>query len=173
MEQTGDHWAPTLNAVLQLIKSRPENIVDDTSIEKLLTHLEHTVQDEDGRIAMLKSETGVLEFLAVPPESLFSNVIAGNFALRLGGMLGGCSQNICDLLIENGSLKNLFGYLASDENGAIKNAAMRYSLYEGLQMLLGNAHGYGWIMSQGVLSSKIHFVSVPKNVFWSLILEAT
>ena len=164
MEQAGDHWAPTLNAVFQLIKSRPENIVDDTSIEKLLTHLENTVQDEEGRIALLKSETGVSEFLAAPPESLLSNAISGNFALRLGGMLGGCSQDICDLLIENGSLKNLFGYLASDKNGAIKNAAMRYSFYEGLQMLLGNAHGYGWIMSQGVLSTKNKLCFCAKNV---------
>lgn len=152
MDETKDHWAPQLNAVLQLIKCRPGNIVDDTSIEKLLTHLEDTVKDETGRTALLKSETGVLEFLLVPPESLFSNTVSGNFALRLAGMLGGCSTDTCDLLIGNGSLQSLFGYLTEVKNSAIKNAAMRYSFYEGLQMLLGNAHGYKWIMTQGVLS---------------------
>ena len=107
VEDCVSEWQRKLSLVLELIESHPDCIVDDTSVEKLLSWVRETAADEVQRNLLLHKNTTILVFLLNQPESLFSNALCGSFSLRLAGILAGCDEDVCKMLIDNGCLHNL------------------------------------------------------------------
>eukprot|EP00795_Rhopilema_esculentum_P009151 gene9151-16818_t len=137
-----------LPVVLDIILTRPNQIVDDTYIEKLLTWLNTIASEKDNGDFLLNPKTNILQFLLSEPVRLLESPICANFALRLVGLVGGSSSDACEMLIDDGILENLFGRYQLNENLFVKSAVTRFAFFEGLSSMLGNSFAYSWVLKK-------------------------
>ena len=138
-------WQKKLILVLELIKTNPESIIDDTSIEKLLSWLTETAADENQRSHLLHPSTNILGFLSSSPDSLLSNASCASFSLKLAGILAQCDETVCKMLIECGSLQNLFEKFQSIDS--LRNAVVKCAFFEGLSAVVSSCTGLLWCAS--------------------------
>ena len=141
-EETGVGLQEKLTLVLDLIKTNPGLIVDDTSVEKLLSWMEEAISDVHQRNQLL--DLNILEFLSSSPESLLCNASCGNFSLRLAGIIAGCDENVCELMIKNGCLGNLFAKFGFHDGIYFKNAAVKCAFFQGFSSIVQNCVGFSW-----------------------------
>ena len=147
MEDSVSEWQQKLSLVLALIKQHPDSIVDDTSVEKLLSWLRETAADEMQRSLLLHKNTNVLVFLLSQPESLFSNALCGSFSLKLAGILAGCDETVCKMLIDNGCLHNLFAVFERYDLTYFSNVAVKCAFFDGFSSVVSNYVGFIWSAS--------------------------
>ena len=141
-----------LPVVLDIILTRPNQLVDDTYIEKLLTWLNTIASEKDNGDFLLNPKTNISQFLLSEPDRLFESPICANFALRLVGLVGGSSSNACKMLIDEGILENLFGRYQLNESVFVKSALTRFAFFEGISSMLGNSFAYSWVLEKNGMS---------------------
>ncbi|EDO28066.1 predicted protein [Nematostella vectensis] len=100
-----------LPSVFELLLHNADNIIDDTSIEKLLTWLGEVSSQRNSLEALLSGETGAREFLH--SDKLFESSTSLAFALRLCGLLWRHEECFEDLE----SMLGLFKKSTLDSNG--------------------------------------------------------
>ncbi len=154
-ELTEAPWKDSLSRVLDLIRTNSASIVDDTSLEKLLTWISCITGDPKTAKILVEVDTGILNFLSPPHKTIFESPVSANFALRLTGIVAGASSDICAMLIGNGTLQTMFCLSLVKEQslglgGHIwENAAVRNAYFEGLAALLNCKAGYQWSREKG------------------------
>ena len=141
MLESDGTWQEKLAPVLDLIKRNPDAIVDDTSVEKLLSWLAEALNDESQRDLLLCRNQSVIFFLSNPPEILLSHPSCANFSLRLAGLIAGSDENFCEALIKNGCLENLFGNF---NKLFLTNAVAKCAFFEGLSSVVESFTGLRW-----------------------------
>ena len=137
-------WQQKLPLVLDLLQKNPDSIVDDTSVEKLLSWLAETAADEKERNKLMHPATKLLVFLSSPIDCLLSNPSCANFSLRLAGILAGCDETVCKMLIDNGCLQNLFAMFGSYDTTYFGNAIVKCAFFEGFSSIVSNFVGFLW-----------------------------
>ncbi len=147
-------WQSNLSSVLDLITTRSNKIVDDTSLEKLLTWISSIANDEEQRKYLLEPDSGVIKFLSPPFQTIFACPVSANFAIRLAGILAGCCSDLCDVLEKRGTLDFMFydGLQSSALCAVLKVAVVRNAIFEGLSSMLSSESGCHWIKSKGYSS---------------------
>lgn len=147
MKEIINEWHEKLPLVLDLIKTNPDAIVDDTSVEKLLSWLGELVKNENERKALLHENTNVLHFISTPIDSLLSDSSRANFSLRFAGFMAGCDDKICEMLIANECLENLFAKFEIYQETYFSNAVVKCAFFEGLSSVIKNITGFTWTVN--------------------------
>ncbi|EDO33477.1 predicted protein [Nematostella vectensis] len=124
-----------LPSVFELLLHNADNIIDDTSIEKLLTWLGEVSSQRNSLEALLSGETGAREFLH--SDKLFESSTSLAFALRLCGLLWRHEECFEDLE----SMLGLFKKSTLDSNGLWGEAVVRHAWFSGLQSLCTHRAG--------------------------------
>lgn len=142
-------WCELLVSVYDLLLEKADDVVDDTSLEKMLSWLEEVCKDDLAVQKLLAVDTGTVNFLR--NERVFGCTKALAVALRLCGLL--CSRkeilSVLSTHQEGSILEKLFGK-SVDDPVVWSDGGVRDAYFIALQQFMGHEEGFKWLKQSGV-----------------------
>ena len=141
-------WSEVLASVYDLLLENVDDVVDDTSLQKLLGWLEEICKDDESLQTLLAVKTGTLRFLQ--HERAFRCSKTLSVALRLCGLL--CRKKEGFILLSanqnESTVEKLFGKVAADV-AVWSDGDVRDAYFTAMMEFMAHEEGFCWLQHSG------------------------
>ncbi|KAK3734706.1 hypothetical protein QZH41_011294 [Actinostola sp. cb2023] len=158
-DEVDDRWILVLPQVFDLLLSKPDKIIDDTSIEKLLAWMSDVHSSASSRLETLLQL--VIDFLS-NENLILQSCTTVSFALRLCGILWSKDMSIFK---QNSMWIDLFSKSRNSEM-LWREAVVRDAYFSGLSSLTELHTGLQWLQeNKGCLATAVSCMSTDTSMF--------